>query len=223
MAFPVFEKKEDIPKGFEDDYEEREGKFHPKVPDVTKLNSAIDKERKDRENEEKERKRLERENAELKRKQQAAENNISEEKLQELRAEDERKRREELEPIKQQLDRTAAELTKVKKTDRVQRMFLDAGGMSERLEDAMLSLDKRTGLTEDGNTITVLDKDGKLTTAKIEDFLKVDFKQEKPWLYKGSGASGSGAAQSAGEKSGPTPATNEKSLADKRAMVAGAL
>jgi hypothetical protein len=77
MAFPVFEKKEDIPKGFEDDYEEREGKFHPKVPDVTKLNSALDKERKDRENEEKERKRLERENAELKRKQQAADNNIS--------------------------------------------------------------------------------------------------------------------------------------------------
>jgi hypothetical protein len=34
MAFPVFEKKEDIPKGFEDDYEEKEGKFHPKVPDV---------------------------------------------------------------------------------------------------------------------------------------------------------------------------------------------
>jgi hypothetical protein len=35
MAFPVFEKKEDIPKGFEADYEEKEGKFHPKVPDVT--------------------------------------------------------------------------------------------------------------------------------------------------------------------------------------------
>jgi hypothetical protein len=114
MAFPVFEKREDIPKGFEDDYEEREGKFHPKIPDVTNLNSAIEKERKKASDEEKERKRLERENAELKRKQTAADNNISEEALEKLRQEDEKKRK----PIEDENTRLKAELTKVKKTDR---------------------------------------------------------------------------------------------------------
>jgi hypothetical protein len=194
MAFPVFDKKEDIPKGFEDDYEEREGKFHPKVPDVTKLNSALDGERTKAEKEEKERKRLERENADLKRKQTAADNNISDEALDKLRKEDAEKRK----PIEEENARLKLELVKVKKSDRVKSLALQHGIMSDRIDDAMDQLDKRTGLTENGETITVLDKTGKLTTESIEEFLKTTFKKEKPWLYKGSGASGSGAGGSSG-------------------------
>jgi hypothetical protein len=92
---------------------------------------------------------------------------------------------------------------------------LDEGGHAGPIEDAMLSLDKRTGLTEDGDTITVLDKDGKAHHGEDRRFPEVDFKKEKPWLYAGSGASGSGAtgSQPATNRAGPTPATNEKSLA----------
>jgi hypothetical protein len=209
MAFPVFDKKEDIPKGFEEDYEEREGKFHPKVPDVTKLNSALDGERTKAANEEKERKRLEKENADLKRKQTAADNNISDEKLEELRKEDEKKRK----PLEDKIAELETRLTKVTKTDRVQSLALKYGIMSDRVEDAMLILDKRTGLTEKGETVTVLDKDGKLTTESIDDFLKTTFKKEKPWLYKGSGASGSGASGSSGggeeDDDEETPRTDE--------------
>src|SRR5665811_744766 len=162
MPFQIFDKIEDIPEAQRDVYEEKDGKWHAKVPDVTNLTSAIEKERTGRETEEKARKKAEKDLADLRRKATAAESNISEEQLEKLRKEDDDKRK----PIQEELDKTKAELTKVKKTDRVQRLFLDSGGMPDRVEDAMLSLDRRTGLTEDGNTITVLDKDGKLTTEK---------------------------------------------------------
>ena len=228
MAFPTYEKKEDIPKGFEELYEEKDGKFSPKVPevpDVTKLNSALDSERTRAENEEKGRKKAERDLADLRRKDAAREGGVSEEALQKLRDDDATKRKAEIDPIIEERDRLKAENTKIKKTDRVQKLWLDAGGMPDRLEDAMLSLDKRTGLTEDGNTITVLDKEGKLTTTKIEDFVKVDFKKEKPWLYAGSGARGSGAGGSSGAGGAADEAPEgepERIAAKKRAQVSGA-
>lgn len=221
MAFPTYEKKEDIPKGFEEMYEEKDGKFSPKapeVPDVTNLNSALEKERLARETEEKARKKAEKDLADLRRKNTAAESNISEEQLEKLRKEDEEKRK----PIQEELDKTKAELTKVKKTDRVQRLFLDSGGMSDRVDDAMLALDRRTGLTEDGNTITVLDKDGKITTEKVEEFIKVSFKKEKPWLYAGSGGGGGGGGLSRGAAEDETPEQPAEAIATKRAQVAGA-
>jgi shikimate 5-dehydrogenase len=81
-------------------------------------------------------------------------------------------------------------------------------------------------LAEGSDTnIVVKDKDGKATTEKIEDFLSKTFKKEKPWLYAGSGGSGSGATGSGGSGNEPsvTDAVKEKSLAAKRAVVAGAL
>jgi len=71
----------------------------------------------------------------------------------------------------------------------------------------------------------VLDKEGKLTTQKIEDFLKVDFKKEKPWLYAGSGASGSGAGGSSrtGAPADEVPEGEEERItANKRRQVSGA-
>jgi primosomal protein N' len=224
MPFPTYTTKEEVPEAFRDEYEEKEGKWVAKVPDVTKAQSALDAERTRAENEKKERIKAENALADMRRKDAAREGNVSEETLQKLRDEDATKRREELDPLRQERDQLKAENTKIKKTDRVQQMWLDAGGIPERREDAMLSLDKRTGLTEDGNTITVLDKDGKLTTAKVEDFIKVDFKKEKPWLYRGPGGSGSGALQSNGDDPEPTPATaNARRLAEQRAVVATAL
>jgi hypothetical protein len=222
MPFPTYDTIDAIPEDQRDVYEEgTDKKWRAKVPDVTNLTSAIDKERTARETEEKARKKAEKDLADLRRKNTAADNNISEEQLEKLRKEDDDKRK----PIQEELDKTKAELTKVKKTDRVQRLFLDSGGMPDRVEDAMLSLDRRTGLTEDGNTITVLDKDGKLTTEKVEDFVKASFKKEKPWLYAGSGGSGSGAGGSTrtGSPADETPpGEQERITATKRAQVSGA-
>src|SRR4051812_14208920 len=115
MAFPVFDKKEDIPKGFEDDYEEKEGKFHPKVPDVKGAQTALEAERTRAENEKKARIDAENKLAEARRKEAAREGNISEEQLEKLRKEDEDKRK----PIEEENAKLKLELTKVKKTDRV--------------------------------------------------------------------------------------------------------
>lgn len=221
MAFPTFEKKEDIPKGFEDEFEEKDGKWQAKVPDVTAQQRALEAEREKAETERKAKNKAEKELADLKRKEKAAETGITEEQLTTLRKEDDEKRK----PIEDENAKLKLELTKVKKTDRVQSLALKSGVMQDRIEDAMLSLEARTGLTDDGSTITVLDKDKKLTTTTIEQFLRVDFKKEKPWLYAGSGARGSGTGGSDG--SGPAAdeapeGEAERIVAKKRAQVSGA-
>src|SRR3954471_11067735 len=99
MAFPVFEKKEDIPKGFEDDYEEKEGKFHPKVPDVKGAQTALEAERKRADDEKKARVDAENKLAEARRKEAAREGNISDEQLTKLREEDAARRKADLEPV----------------------------------------------------------------------------------------------------------------------------
>lgn len=227
MPFPTFEKKEDIPKGFESEFEEKDGKWQAKVPDATGLSSALEKERQTVATEKAAlaaektaRQKAENELAALKRKEKAAETGITEEQLTTLRKEDEDKRK----PIEDENAKLKLELTKVKKTDRVQGLALKSGVMADRIEDAMLILEGRTGLTEDGSTITVLDKDKKLTTTAIEQFLKVDFKKEKPWLYAGSGGSGSGAGGSSGsaDTDDEQPQPEKKVLDQKRAEVAGA-
>jgi hypothetical protein len=227
MAFPTYEKKEDIPKGFEELYEEKEGKFSPKVtevPDVTKLNSALEKERKRAEDEEKARKKAENELAEARRKEAAKEGNISDEALNKLRAEDADKRKTELDPVKTELVETKAKLRKITLTDRLRALGTAAGWMPDRADDALEAALKRVDLAEGSDTnIVVKDKDGNLTTKKVEEFLKVDFKKEKPWLYAGSGGSGSGAGGSSSSADEEPPEPDKKQLDQKRATVAGAL
>lgn len=188
MPLPIFEKQDDIPEAFKSEYEEREGKWHPRVPDVTKLESALEKERTDRADEEKKRKAAEKERDELKRKQSAQQAGITDEQLQQLRAEDAEKRK----PLEDENAELKAENRKLKLTDRVRTQALESGIMSDRIEDAMLVLERRTDLTSDSDSIVVLDKDGKPTSEKLEDFLTVTFKKEKPWLYTGSQSSGGG-------------------------------
>ena len=228
MAFPTYEKKEDIPKGFEDLYEEKDGKFSPKVtevPDVTKLNTALESQRTQAENEKKERIKAENALAELRRKEAAREGNISDEQLNKLREEDATKRKAELDPVQTELVETKAKLRKITLVDRLRTLGTAAGWLADRSDDALEAALKRADLAEGSDTnIVVKDKDGKVTTEKIEDFLKVGFKKEKPWLYAGSGASGSGAGgsnRSVAADEEP-PAADTKQLEQKRATVAAA-
>lgn len=229
MPFPTYEKKEDIPKGFEDLYEEKDGKFSPKVaeiPDVTKLTTALDTERTQRTEEEKARKKAERELAEARRKEAAREGNISDEQLTKLREEDAAKRKTELDPVQTELTETKAKLRKITLSDRLRSLGVAAGWLPDRVEDAMVLAQPRADLAEGSDTnIVVKDKDGKPTTEKIEDFLKTTFKKEKPWLYAGSGARGSGSGGSNGSGGAPDepePGEEERIANKKRAQVAGA-
>ncbi len=217
MPLPTFESAEDVPEAFRAEYEEREGVWHPKAtpaPDVTRLQSALDAERGQKTEAEKERKRLEKELSDLKRKETAAQHGISDEQLEKLRNEDASKRK----PIEEELATLKAENRKLKLTDRVQALALKYGIMQDRIEDAMLNLERRVDLT-DGDNIVVKDKAGNVTTETVEDFLAKTFKGEKPWLYQGSGNSGSGASGSngSGGGSGTGGYTMEELIERKRA------
>lgn len=227
MPWPIYDTHEDIPEAFRGEYEERDEngvkKWHPKLPDVTGAQTALQRERERAEKEEQARKKAERDLVELRRQQAAKDGNISDEQLQKLRDEDAKARK----PIEEENERLKAENRKLKLTDRVRTTALTKGVLPDRIEDAMLLLESRTDLTSDGNDIVVKDKTGNITTEKLEVFLEKTFKQEKPWLYKGSGASGSGAddegdGSGGGSGSGTPPKLLEPQIAAKRSAVAGA-
>ena len=214
MAFPTYKKQEEIPEAFRSEYEERDGEWHPKVPDVAKLQKALDSERDRAANEEKARKAAESERDALKRTADAKEKGISEEELQKIRDAEAAARK----PIEEERDRLAAENRKLKLTDRVQALALKSGVMPDRIEDAMLALDRRADLT-DKDGIVVKDKDGKVTTETIDDFLKTTFKKEKPWLYAGSGAAGGGSRGSEGGKDEAPPELDKNAEAARQATI----
>lgn len=196
MPLPTYDKQEDVPEAQRDDYAEHEGKWRPKV----EIDLAVERKKRQQLLDEKKeaerlRKEAEKERDELKRAAEAKEKGISEEELQKIR-DDEAKARK---PIEDENAALKAENDKLKRYDRVRALALskDVGVMSDRIDDAMELLEKRTVLTKEG-TIAVKDKDGNVTVEKIEDFLKTTFRKEKPWLYVGPESSGSGAEGSQG-------------------------
>lgn len=221
MPLPIFETQDAIPELFRSEYAERDGKWHPNVPaapDVSGLTSALEKERTKATAEEKARKAAEKERDDLKRAREAAAKGISEEELQKIRDAEALARK----PIEEERDRLVAENRKLKLTDRVQALYLANGGMSDRIEDAMLVLDRRADLGDAGG-IVWKDKDGNVTADEPAAFF-AKLKLEKAWMFAGSGASGSGAEGSNGrEGDGRTPAQVAAGVAAaKRSQVAGA-
>lgn len=130
--------------------------------------------------------------AKLKRDKSALEKGVSEEALQKIRADEEAARA----PIIAERDRLAAENRKLKLTDRVRALYLEHGGMTDRIDDAMLILDRRTDLG-DQDGIVFNDKDGKVTADDPKAFF-AKLKAEKKYLFKGTGSSGSGSEGSEG-------------------------
>lgn len=207
MALPVFKTEAEVPEAMKPFYiqaEDGSWKVKPEeIPDVTKLETTLQSERTLRETEEKARKKAENDLAELRRKAKAKDEGISDEALDRIRTEEATARK----PILDENETLKAENRKLKLTDRVQKLALEAGVLPDRLEDAMVLLDPRTDLSKEGS-IVVKDKQGNVSAEKIEDFLSKTFKAEKPWLYAGSGAQGGGATGSSTSDAPPaSPAT----------------
>lgn len=222
MPLPVYDTQDAVPEELREEYAEHEGKWRAKV----EIELAVEKKKKATLlNEKKEAERLraeaEAKRDELQRAADAKAGGITEEQLQKIR-DDEAKARK---PIEEERDRLAAENRKLKLTDRVKAAALAAGVMPDRIDDAMLVLERRTDLTADGDSIVVKDTKGDIVAGvQLPEFLEKTFKAEKPWLYGGSGASGSGGAGGSGtggsgERAAP-PA--EQQVAAKRAAVASA-
>jgi hypothetical protein len=200
--------------------ETKDGKFavveeDPQLADAGKR--ALDAERKRARDAEEARKAAEKERDDLKRTADAKAKGISEEELQKIRDAEAAARK----PIEDERDRLAAENLKLKRDDKVQKLYLDNGGMSDRVEDAMDQLLKRTELG-DADGIVFKDEKGQVTADDAETFFK-KFRTAKPWLFKGSGASGSGAEGSNGSGGGGGGTSAKEALEQKRQELQGAL
>lgn len=214
MPFPIYATEAEVPESQRDVYELREEQWHPKVPDVTTLEGTLQKERDDRKKAEKEAREARDDAATLRRMKAANAQGVSDDALQRIREEEATARK----PILDENAQLKVELTKLKLTDRVQADAIKYGVMTDRIEDAMLVLGRRAALSEEG-TVQYLDEAGQVTAKTAEQF-HVDLKKQKPWLYAGTGSSGSDSRASS--SSGDAPPVVDSRTQTHRATVHGA-
>jgi actin-related protein len=183
--FPVFEKQADIPKGFVDDYEERDGKWHPKVDDGAELKKALKDERKERDAE---RKALEKKVADLETKQKAEKAGITDEQLKKLRDDVRSELEAEYKPKLEKAETVERENRALKLDHQVQRMAAEAGFLPEKLGDLWKLHGEDFDLTDDGKPM-VKGKPGIDPKKHIETL-----KKARPEWVQGTKADGGGAA-----------------------------
>jgi hypothetical protein len=194
MPFPTYDKKDAIPAGAEDVYEEKEGKWVPVTPDVSGLKTALDAERVKLRSTEK----TVNEVAKLK--------DAAEREVQALKAQigdPEGKTAQLLKKFDEDVAKATADATKRAEAaeakvraltldDAAKKAFIDAGGRAEKA-DAVLKLYKdRLDLSEDRPVVK--DDKGNVTTRALVDFFKEDVKKEQPEFYTGTKAGGGGAS-----------------------------
>lgn len=201
MPLPIFNTLAEVPEAFRGEYEEREGKAHPKPPaagmteaDKAALQSVVDKERTAAAAEKKRADDAQRELDALKRTKEAKDKGISEEELQKIRDAEALARK----PIEEERDKLARENRQLKLTDRVKALALANGVLQDRIAKVMKDLEGRVDLSTDGNSIVVKDAAGNITAETIENFLSKTYKEESPFFYAGTGGSGSGGTGSNG-------------------------
>jgi hypothetical protein len=215
---PVYDTHDAIPEADRDDFAEHDGKWRHKV----EIEAAVEKRKRarlldEKKEEERLRREAEKRAAELEQAADARSKGISEEELRKIRDAEVAARK----PIEDERDRYKAENRKLKLTDRVQALYLANGGMSDRVEDAMLVLERRTDLG-DADGIVWKDKEGGITADTPEVFFR-RLKGEKPWLFQGTGSSGSGASESNGQGGSENSVTPAQALERKRQTMPGSI
>jgi hypothetical protein len=194
MSFPVFDKAGDVPKGFEGAYEEREGKWHAKIPDTAKIEETLTKTRAERKEFEQAAKAASEKAADLQRQLDAksATGADTDKKVSEMLAKWEQDKNAAVKAVKDQLDAAAGELRTLKLDDKIKAAALAAGVLPTKV-DAVLKLTKDSfDLADD--RIVVKDAKGEVTTKTVADFFAKDYRAQMPELYQGTKATGGGAS-----------------------------
>jgi hypothetical protein len=211
MSFPVFDKVGDVPKGFEAAYEEREGKWHAKIPDTAKIEETLTKTRSERKEFEKAAKDASEKAADLQRQLDAksATGADTDKKVSEMLAKWEQDKNAAVKAVKDQLDTAAGELRTLKLDDKIKAAALAAGVLPTKV-DAVLKLTKDSfDLADD--RIVVKDAKGEVTTKTVADFFAKDYRAQMPELYQGTKATGGGASGGASK----TTTTSDGSAGDR--------
>jgi hypothetical protein len=200
MPFKTYDNLEAVPADERDVYEEREDpatpgvkRAHPKLPDVTKLQSALDAERTTAKEADRLRKAAEKERDDLKRTQKAKEDGISEEELQRQRDAEAALRK----PLEDENATLKTKLRKVLVQDKAKQLFIEHGGNPKSADRAIRDLEAQGRLDlSDAEALVIKDAKGVVTTEDPVHFFKETYAAEAEEFYLAEGGSGGGARPS---------------------------
>lgn len=210
MALPTYKTKAEIPAGFEELYEERDGAWHPKPsPDVGTLERTLAKVREEKKDEERARKAAEETRGALERQLAAATTGEDKERVTKALAKFDTDLAAKKAEFDAELAKKDATIRQFKLTDRARDAFLKAGGRPERAEK--MATDTAARLDLDGDRIVVKNDKGEVTTQSVEDFFGKSYRAEMPEFYRGTQGAGGG-AQGGGHTLPSAMADREKLL-----------
>lgn len=192
MPFPIFDTLDAVPESFRNDYEERDGKWHPKVEDTEALNSALATERARREAAEKLSSKTAAALKKLENEKKAGEAGLTSEQLEKVRLDVRAELEAEYAPLKARAETAEANHRKIVLDSAVQAMFTKAGVIDPVA--AWKVTGDRFELTTDGKPIL---KDS--PTANLETYIAGAMKKEFAWMFTGTQADGGGAPGSTGK------------------------
>lgn len=216
MALPTFDKQSDIPKGFEDEYEESDGKWVP-VDRTAALQNALAKEREAREAAEKLAKKAAREAAEMDAKKTASAAGMTDDELKKLYQKIEGTIRAEYEPQIQELETARRENRELKLNNVVKAKLREQGALANRLDDFWKLHGEEFDLTADGKPM-VKAEPGKDVTKHVAALMKA-----RPEWVQGTKAAGSGAGyQSTTQPQSQGPMTFDDMVRNPTAGIAAA-
>jgi hypothetical protein len=217
MPFPVFGTLDEVPEAFRAEYENRDGAWHAKVPDVATLELTLVKVRGEKADVTSKLREAESRVAALQAEIEARKGGATEAQLADIQA----RAQAAMTPLQEELAQFKSKYRKSVLSDRVQAFALQYGVMPDRIKVAMKILDDRVDLgDEDG--IVWKDAEGRVTAMSPEQFF-ADFKKSHEYLFAFTGKGGSGS--SASDRNGSTTTTTASSDAvdaRKRSQVLGA-
>lgn len=192
MALKLYDSKDAVPEALrESAIETKDGKFAvvEETEDSTTLKASLEDERAKREAAEKLARKTADDLKKLETKQKAEKAGISDEQLQQIRADARKEVEAELAPKLADADRFAKENRELKLDNKVKALAADNGVRPERLSQWWRQFGDQFDLTNDGAPM-VKDAPGK----DVKKFIADSLKAEVPEFYVGSKAGGGGAA-----------------------------
>ncbi len=170
MALPTFDKKESIPAGFEDEYEEKDGKWSP-IDHTTAIKDALDKERTAREKAEGVARKAAKDAADAETRRNAAASGMTEKQLKDLYDSIEANLRAEYEPKLADLEKWKTEVRGLKLDSKVKALFKDGGALEGKVGDFWKLHGDEFDLTADGKPM-VKNEPGKDVARHVQSILK---------------------------------------------------
>lgn len=194
MALPVFDTQDAVPEAFRGEYEEKNGKWHPRA-DETALReagkAALDKERKAASDALKRAEAAERKAAEAEAARQADKAGIPEAEQKRWRDEQyaaiRKENDDELKSEREKREGAEQKARTLLLDNKVKAAALKAGVLPDMIDD-WWNLNRSAFDLDDAEEPTVKDGKGK----PIDRFITDDLRKARPWMYQGTKATGGG-------------------------------